>query len=722
MKALTTLHPRLRDHIANQGWKGLTEIQEAAFFPVYEGQDCVIEAPTAGGKTEAVLFPLLGRLSADKKGGVRILYLAPLKALLNDLELRVDKYARLCGLSAFKWHGDVSQSEKINQMLFPAELVLTTPESLEAILLRKSAWYDIFANLESVVIDEAHAFALSERGAHLVCLLERLQNKVKNRFQRIAITATIGNPGEMAEWMTGGEGGAVQKIKINAAGKNEQDFRIHFFAGEEEDDGEYMNRTLYQLLLNKKSIVFRNSRSKTEDTARYINELNQRSPFGLPLKVRTHHSSVSKYFREAAEQLIKVRKETSLNAIISTSTLELGIDIGELDQVIQLDDLCSSGSFLQRVGRTGRRPGRPQVFRGLTEDKEGVLLLAACTQLGKAGISESIAFPAQAYHILAHQIICMVLQERGCTRQAVWKVLSKAHCFRDIPVEKFNTLIDEMVNREYLRIVEEELLLTGTKTEEVFLRANWNRLFAIFDTGPMYEVVDGRKIIGTLDCSFVMGRELPFLFVLGGIEWKANKVNHETRQVAVRQTKTGMVPKWKVFKNSDIPFEVAQEVGRLLMGTEDLGYLDTEAKKLLDRYRAMYGSLGWEPGRWVLTGEEMGSCWIYTFAGDKINRVLAVILEAEYGVKTEMDYRCVQVRRNDSELDVSEEGLKGILDKIKKRLTDTEVIEKLNSSVRPMRFSKFADCLPESLQKEAIVEKVYDAGNFLKSLSRYRPG
>ncbi|MGD8778135.1 MAG: DEAD/DEAH box helicase [Ignavibacteria bacterium] len=341
---LNSLHPKLQEYTFDN-WDGLSDIQKAAIPLILSGTDCVIEAPTAGGKTEAVFFPVLTRSSKEKKPSVQILYLAPLRALLNDIELRAEKYAEKCGLHCFKWHGDVGQNYKIKEFNNPSQLLLTTPESLEAIMLRKAGWNKFFADLEVIIIDEAHNFAASDRGCHLIALLERLEQAVNKKPQRIAISATIGNPEDMLYWLAGKEREKGKNVKVVAKVEKQKVYKILFF--NEDNDAydkpessalyRYFNELYYNLLPNKKSIVFGGSRSYTESLATAINQMNKRTGTKKTVGVRTHHSAVSKYYREEAERLIKVKAslETGIDAIISTSTLELGIDVGELDQIIQ---------------------------------------------------------------------------------------------------------------------------------------------------------------------------------------------------------------------------------------------------------------------------------------------------------------------------------------------------------------------------------------------------
>ena len=399
---LQAIHPGLQKLITEKKWKDLSPIQKAAIPIVLNGDDCIIEAPTAGGKTEAVLFPVLTRIAHQKKSSVQILYLAPLRALLNDIELRAEAYAKACRLHSFKWHGDVSQKEKIDELRNPSQLLLTTPESLEAILLRKAGWHLFFADLEVVIIDEAHNFAASDRGSHLISLLERLEKSIHKNPQRIAVTATIGNPEQMLQWLAGTDRKTGKRIHVDLTIEKEKVFKIIFFDERNDADGHPENSAdyrqfieLYQLLPLKTSIVFGGSRTNTESLAAAINQMNNVKGSKNPVKVRTHHSAVSKYYREEAENLIKLRGsiESGLEAIISTSTLELGIDVGELDQVVQIGALSSSSAFLQRVGRTGRRPDKPQFFKGLCTSEDDLILLAAVVSLGQKGISEAINFP-----------------------------------------------------------------------------------------------------------------------------------------------------------------------------------------------------------------------------------------------------------------------------------------------------------------------------------------
>jgi ATP-dependent Lhr-like helicase len=719
-KVIDLIDPRLQRLIKEKGWtSGLTDIQKEAIPVLLEGTDCIIEAPTAGGKTEAVFFPTLTKAASRKKDSVQVLYLAPLRALLNDIENRAKEYASTCGLQCFKWHGDVSQRNKIEAIQQPPNILLTTPESLEAILLRKSEWTRSFQDLQTIIIDEAHNFASSDRGSHIVSILERLESQINKKPQRIALSATIGNPSEMLKWLAGGNRAPGKRITVQATKEKEKDYQIQYFLSEnkQEKDPAYLRLIqLFNLHHGKKSLVFSKSRKKAEQTASAIHLLNKHLK-GLPVKVRTHHSSVSKFYREDAEERIKIRKdlESGLDGIISTTTLELGIDIGELDQVIQMDALSSSSAFLQRVGRTGRRPGNPQFFRGLIIEEEDLIVLSAVVNLGLKGKSENILFPQKAFHILAHQLICLSLQNYGVSKQKAWQILSNAYCFSKIDYHEFEALVDYMVNHEFFRNVDGELVI-GEATEKYFLSYNWKKLFAVFESGPLYEVIEEKNHVGTLDEAFVESLETPFYFILGGIEWEAFKVKEKTKQVFARKTRAGNAPKWQTFSGLEVPYQTAQEAGSLLFSDSNPNFLNTEAKECFESLRLQYKKLNWKNDQWLI-GEGNNNVTIWTFAGERINRTLVKLIEANNFGNASANYKHVTVKPKQKGEIIDIQSLLEFLTDLNNR--DSEDFQQiLEKSIRPAPFTKFTRCLPDNLLRKTIVERSFDLEGLVEEVRR----
>lgn len=695
-----------------------------------EGSDCIIVAPTAGGKTEAVLFPSLTKIAKKKTNSVQILYLAPLKALLNDIEIRAKKYSEACGLHSFKWHGDVGQKKKINELKIPSQLLLTTPESLEAILLRKSGWELYFKNLEVIIIDEAHNFASSDRGSHLISVIERLEWFAKIKPQRIAVSATIGNPEDMLSWLAGKKRDKGQIVEVIETKQKNYDYSVIFFNELKEKPGSprtySLNRLielLYLSLFNKKSIVFAQSRTFTEKIAEMLNKRNYSLRTKIPLKVRTHHSSVSKYYREEAEKRINMKKdlESGIDSIISTSTLELGIDIGDLDSVFQVGSLASSSSFLQRVGRTGRRKGSIQSFKGLCLSTEDILLLTAVVNLGVKKISEFIKFPTKAFHIMAHQLICLSLQNNGISPQDAWKILKNIYCFSKITEKQFFSLIDYMIEKTFFREVD-GVLIVGEMTENLFLSSNWRKLFSVFDNAPLYEVWNEKNHVGNLDAGFVEQELPPDIIVLGGIEWEIIKIRYDARIVLVKKVKFGEPPKWSGYSFMDVPYETAQEVGKILF-YNDLppDFLDDEAKDGLHSAREKYKEIKWFFNEWIILKSRSGNIYLWTFAGDKINRSLGYFFDYHPKISTKrVNYKFIELVKVNKDEFINIKEIYEYIEKIKNENSGflKYLIDKTKENYKIVKFSKFTKCLLPYLALLTIFDKAYDFERLFDELDR----
>jgi ATP-dependent Lhr-like helicase len=318
--AFDRLHPSLQHHIVNSlGWRELRALQEQAIAPVLDGRHCLLLAPTAGGKTEAAIFPLLSRMLAEDWRGLSVLYVRPIRALLNNLEERLSHYAGLVGRSCGLWHGDVSQAVKSRTLAEPPDILLTTPESLEALLIsnRTDKPY-FFGSVKVVVVDEIHAFAGDDRGWHLLAVLDRIVRLAGHPLQRIGLSATVGNSGELLHWLVASSEAEGDVIAPPTSAPSAADVTIDYV-------GNIQNAaTVLKLLYaGEKRLVFCDSRARTEELAALL-----RSE-GVPTFVS--YSSLSVEERHDAERAFREGRDC---VIVATSTLELGIDVGDLDRVI----------------------------------------------------------------------------------------------------------------------------------------------------------------------------------------------------------------------------------------------------------------------------------------------------------------------------------------------------------------------------------------------------
>ena len=388
--AFDRLSPALQYQIVNGlGFQDLRPVQELAIAPVLDGKNVVVLAPTAGGKTEAAFFPLLSQMDTQDWRPVSVVYVAPIRALLNNQEARVERYAGLIGRRAFKWHGDVTTGRKNAFLNDPADILLTTPESLEVMLMSARVPTErVFANLRAVVIDEIHAFAGDDRGGHLSALLERLSRFCHKDIQRIGLSATVGNPEAILQWASGSSQRAGEVLRAPATGIAP---RLSLdFVGSEENAA----HMVAQLHPGKKRLVFVDSRRGVEAMGKNLRAL------GVDAFVT--HSSLSLDERRMAEAAFEAGKDC---VIVATSALELGIDIGDLDHVLQVGAPPTVAAFLQRMGRTGRRPGTIPNCTFLAVDDESLWTAAGLIRLFREGFVEPIRLSHRAAHLLAHQIV-----------------------------------------------------------------------------------------------------------------------------------------------------------------------------------------------------------------------------------------------------------------------------------------------------------------------------
>ena len=529
MAGFARLHPHLQHAIIHDlGWRSLRPVQELTIDAVLDGCNAVVLAPTAGGKTEASIFPVLSRVLTENLKPVSVLYVCPIRALLNNQEERLQSYARMVGCEVFKWHGDVSDSRKKMFRETPAHILMTTPESLEVMMI--SARTDaktLFSRLSAVIIDEIHAFAADDRGAHLASLLERLVTLTGRDIQRIGLSATVGNPHVIGEWLQGSSNRPFRLVDPPKP-KAQRDLRLELCA----DIGEAA-LAIGHIARGKKSLVFVESRSKAEKVAHAL--------AGTGVEVFIHHSSVSRADRTLAEAQFAKGENT---AIVCTSTMELGIDVGDLDQVIQVDAPASVASFLQRLGRTGRRANTRSNCTFFCLSSEALLQSVALLRLAEAGWVEDVTPAAHAMHVLAHQVMALILQEGGMSRHKLMPWVQAAYPFSSVRREHVAELIDTMVEREILYEAD-GLLSLGARGEQLYGKKNFFELYAVFTAPPVMRVQHGKEDVGHIQAQFVTMHDHgkgPLSFRLSGRAWEVGHIDWGKGVLHVRPAEQGRVP------------------------------------------------------------------------------------------------------------------------------------------------------------------------------------
>ena len=698
MGGLDRLHPHLQHAIVNDlGWRSLRPVQELTIDAVLDGANAVVLAPTAGGKTEASIFPVLSRILSEEPPPVAALYVCPIRALLNNQEERISSYARMVGLSAFKWHGDVSDSKKKTFRAQPAHVLMTTPESLEVMMIsERTDVRQLLGGLQTVVIDEVHAFAGDDRGAHLAALLERLVQFVDRDIQRIGLSATVGNPHVIGQWMQGSSRRRYRLVDPPREATT-RDLKIDSCA-----DLDEVARGVAQLGRGKKSLVFVESRARAEKVAHSL--------AGSGVEVFIHHSSVSRAERELAEQQFASGQNT---AIVCTATMELGIDVGDLDQVIQVDAPGSVASFLQRMGRTGRRVGRRPNCTFFCVTPESVLQAVAIVRLAQSGWVEDVRPAEHAVHVLAHQLMALALQEGGISRHQILDWISDAFPFAGISTEELQQLIDTMLTREILYEAD-GLLSLGARGEKLYGRKNFFELYAVFNSPPVLRALHGREEVGHIQAGFVQGHDAqkgPLCFRLGGRPWRVEHVDWSKGTMSVKPAPAGQVPNW-IGAPGVLSFALCQAMRETLLASDAGGAQFTPAaERELRLLRESYASL-LEAGIAPVESMDDGVQW-HTFAGGAINRVLAAGLEDL--TKRKWVSGNLSIRSKEAGLAEAHDAI----GRLPQLAWEPIASAKARSMTRGV-ISKFQPCLHEEAEERLLTEKLLDLPGTLRFLASVR--
>jgi ATP-dependent Lhr-like helicase len=508
VSSATRLHPSVRYVLqANLGWTRLREIQEIAIDPILRGETTVIIAPTAGGKTEAVMLPLLSRILDEQLPPTSVLYIAPLRALLNDLAERIGSLARHLGLEVGVWHGDVAQRERARLAANRPDVLLTTPESLEMLLsFGAGPRRALLSSVRVIVIDEIHAFFGDPRGTHVLALMERLSRWAAHDVQRIGLSATIGNPDDLAAWLRGSS--ARPAIVVRPPDLIQKARREEFVVKYLPSLGEIVSDIAERR--SGKQLVFCRSRSVVEELAAAARAKG--------LQAWPHHSALSQSLRREAESEFRAAPR---GVLIATSTLELGIDIGDLDFVVQVDAPATVASMLQRLGRTGRRPGADARMILLARIPEQLLLCLAILRLHASAWVEPLAAEDAPYPTLVQQILASVVQGDGIAASVLADQLGCNAAFSSMSASDITQVIDHLISGDILTNIDGGLAL-GHQGDQLFSRRHFSKLAAVFSSQRMVSVLADGQELGTLQQTYVddMILRRRDVFLLAGRAWR----------------------------------------------------------------------------------------------------------------------------------------------------------------------------------------------------------
>ena len=707
--ALDLLHPVVMHHVVNTlGWRRLRPLQEVALAPIAAGEDVLLVAPTAGGKTEAAVFPLLSRMADHGWRELSVLYIAPLKALLNNLLPRMETYAGWTGRRAAIWHGDVTASRRRQILRDRPDILLATPESLDAMLVSVNVDHrDAFAGLRAVVIDEVHAFAGDDRGWHLLAVLERLTRIAGRPLQRVGLSATVGNPAELLRWLQGSGAGSrlgrvvappaaapapapagiapaanAADVKVDPAadvGVNpDADVRLDYV-------GSVANaaKVIASLHRGEKRLVF-------ADSKRIVEELGQ-ALRGNGVTAFLSHASLSAEQRRRSEDAFAAARDC---VIVATSTLELGVDVGDLDRVIQIDSPPTVASFAQRLGRSGRRDGVAGNCLLLALDDGALLSAAGLLLLWARGWVERVVPPPEPRHIVAQQILALCLQEHRVGDRLwphAWNGLAPFDATAEV-------IVRHLVERGFLDS-DGGMLFVGPEAEQRFGFRHFMDLTSVFASPPQFTVLYGRSEIGRTDPALLTDRvEGPRRLLLAGRSWQVTSIDWSRRLSYVEPVDDGGRARWVVPSVGGDSYELTDAAREVLLGADPPVRLTGRAAAALGRVREEMADTVHPDATVIVRGH--GDVRWWTWAGYRANATLTATLAGIADPLQRADDAAVRLR--------------GDLTPAMWREATADATERLclpDVDARAVAGLKFSAALPERLATATLAARLADPGN-----------
>ena len=622
--------------IRSQGWSELRQIQVDAIHAILDSEDdLIISASTATGKTEAAFLPLVSQILDDPASatGFDILYLGPLKALITDQAMRLKDMCGTAELPVVPWHGDVSQSVKARATKAPKGILLITPESLEAMFIRR--WLEVprlFRATRAIVVDELHSALDSERGVHMRSLLARLELVLMRPIRRVGLSATLGDMNLARAYLRQEEARKVQLI----VGKGESELRLQLRGYVErikDEDGpsaaDGVADHIFRNLRGSDNLVFAGARNRVEVYADRLREMCECE--NLPQEFFAHHANLSREHRSFVEERIK--SPNLPTTAVCTSTLELGIDIGKVKCVAQIGAPFSVASLRQRLGRSGRREGQAAILRQYSVEAKlesdssfvdrmrlGLIRAIAMIEL----LGERWCEPPRpaALHLstLAHQIMSVIAGMGGARANHLFHVLCQAGPFQKVDIPLFTEVLRAM-GRADTGLIEQSndgLLLLGPKGEKLVEHYSF---YAVFQTQEEYRLISDGKELGTMPVSSMLAPGMHIIF--SGRRWYVQEVDDRARTIVVTAAEAGVAP---VFGGDPgiIHDRVIDRMFDVLEGDSRPPYLDGVSVEMLQEARQNFGRLGFATAQIVGTG--VGSHILATRCGTVKTTTLALAL------------------------------------------------------------------------------------------------
>ncbi|HVF71026.1 MAG TPA: DEAD/DEAH box helicase [Chthoniobacterales bacterium] len=711
--AFARLHSKIQEAVWQQQWDELRPLQVEAIHAVLDSDDHVIlAAATASGKTEAAFLPILSQLAAEPLNSVQALYVSPLKALINDQFRRLEDLCSYAEIPVHRWHGDVSATDKQHLRKSPGGVLLITPESLESQFINHDRHLArIYANLRFVVIDELHAFIDNVRGIHLRSLLARLAIAAGVAPRRIGLSATLGDFTAAKEFLCVDAPCDVRLLEDRTSAKELRLGLKAYIEPLKAGESEVANPStalpeksglggiavdIAQRFRAESNLIFCNSRRQTEllaDKLRLLCESEQwpRDPFLL------HHGSLSRELREDAERELKAGHPVTA---ICTSTLEMGIDIGAVRSVGQVGPTWSVTSLVQRLGRSGRREGEPQILRIYTLDEPltqhsslsdrlfpELVRAIALVELHREGWLEPPQQDRFHFSTCVHQVLSVLRQTGGASAARLFDVLCARGAFRHIHSADFATLVRGLAAKELIEQVPTGELILSPAGERI---AESRDFYASFASRIEYRVEHNGNAIGLLPQDNIPA-EGEFL-LLAGRRWKVDMIDHASKRVAVSPAKSWKQPRF-VGGIGGVHPVVMSRMKRVLMEDGGYAYLNERARQFLGEARETFRRAGLRENDTVTT--LAGVEW-FPWNGSRVLLTLELCARAA-GVNTERNSLCLRYQKlTATEFAVHRAAI----------AAGEFTADELMPLVRDQERDRFDEHVPEELLQKAFIAEV----------------
>lgn len=733
--------PFIQDYIYRSGWKSLRAVQNAAGEAIFNTDDNVLlTASTASGKTEAAFFPILTLLDENPSSTVGVLYIAPLKALINDQFGRLNELCMDEGIAVTRWHGDASQTQKRRLLKKPSGILQITPESLESLLINKHMEIpSLFGDLRFIVIDEIHSLLRGDRGLQTFCLIERLCRIAGCDPRRIGLSATIGNPEDAGRFLSAG---SHRKTIIPKFEGGKEVWRLsmeHFYnSSPQADEGKTLSQKtppmeevsdpapknadpgigyIFEHTMGRKCLIFTNSREECESVCQSLRQYCEANH--EPDRFLIHHGNLSASYRESAEE--EMKDDDSQMSVCATATLELGIDIGKLERAFQIDAPFTVSGFLQRMGRTGRRGQPSEMWFVMREDHmEARALLPASIPwyliqgiaLVQLYIEERFVEPPRMdrlpYSLLYHQTMSTLASQGEMTPAELASRVLTLSCFSKITQDDYRLLLRHLIEIDHINRTENGGLIVGLAGERV---VNNYKFYAVFQENVEYTVRSGSEQLGTIVKPAPVGDKI----AIAGRVWVVEEVDHKRREVYCTLVK-GNIPAYFGDVAGDIHTRILERMYGVLSEDKEYPYLMPHAVCRLADARETFRKSLMSQRPLVPLGGKMWVLfpWLGSYAFLALERFLKLRCGERLGLKGLQSSRPYYMQFT---MQVSEAEFYQIV--CEEAAKDFDALELVYPNEVPV-FEKYDEYVPEELVRKGFAHGVLDMNGMKKRVLSWK--